>query len=165
MGPDASYMTLTFGKESQSDTIEFYLKKIKTPSTAFLSIKYEKEEDILWTHLQSMLKPSKFKQPLIKAKGKAHNFSHFSIEFLGTKDQTPKETTASLYEDSYEVKSLKDQSTQIIKSHFGQLALKDIKFKVRKKEYTMKPFVSNSTGIQGLDHFKIISANFLDNFF
>src|SRR6185312_10536447 len=129
MGPAAHYLTLEFSCAGKNEVIEFYNSKIKTPATSFYS-KTNASEQNIWQEIQQHFAPASLGKAVPKLKNVMQKFDTFSIEYLGSEDRTPKGTTASLYVESFQVISNKDNTKQTIEVKSGQLPPRPEKFKV-----------------------------------
>lgn len=85
MGPKAARTTLSFSCANNSvQMIEFLNKKIKTPSTGFLSAKNSDEEN-LYRDIDAIVQPD-FNKRLPKIKDLRIQFKDFTVAFTGEKN-------------------------------------------------------------------------------
>ena len=153
-GPDAEYVHLAFEGIGSLQTIHFYSRKIKTPSTGFNSNKTEEELSV-YRDIDALLFPEVSKQ-ILKIKNLEIKFPAFSITYLGStfRDEAP--VSLSFTTDKFSIRDKKEVE-QIVDITSGQLPPQPVKFKVGNAWFALNSFQSNSGGRLYPDYFEIVN--------
>lgn len=153
-GPDAEHVSLSFEGDGFVQTINFYSKKIKTPSTGFNSKKTEQEVSV-YQDIDALLFPEVNKQ-ILKIKNLEIQFPAFSITYLDStfKDEAP--VSLSFTKDRYLIRG-KQNPEQIIEITSGQLPPQPFNFKVGNASFVLNSFQSASGERLYPDYFQILN--------
>lgn len=153
-GPDAEHVELSFEGDGSVERINFYSKKIKTPSTGFNSNKSEEELSI-YRDIDALLFPEVNKQ-ILKIKNLEIKFPAFSITYLGStfRDEAP--ASLSFTTDKFSIRDEKKME-QIVEITSGQLPPKPVSFKVGNASFVLNTFQSNSGARLYPDNFEIVN--------
>lgn len=140
-GPDAEHIQLSFEGAGSLQTIDFYSRKIKTPSTGFNSNKTEEELSV-YRDIDALLFSEVNKQ-ILKIKNLEIKFPAFSITYLGStfRDEAP--VSLSFTTDKFSIRDKKGME-QIVEITSGQLPPQPLTFKVGNASFVLNTFQSNS---------------------
>lgn len=151
-GPDAEHVSLTFEGDGGVQIINFYSRKIKTPSTGFHSYRSQHELSI-YQDIDALLFPEINKQYL-KIEHIKIQFEAFSILYVGTAYQEG--TTDSI--DRFLIRDKKG-AEQIIEIIAGELPPEPFKFTIGDKVFLLNTFQNNdSDELLYPDYFQILNA-------
>lgn len=152
-GPDAEHFSLSFEGAGTVQTIHFYSREIKTPSTGFNSNKTEEELSV-YRDIDALLYPEMNKQ-ILKIMNQEIKFPAFSITYLGStfRDEAP--VSLSFTTDTYLIRDKKG-SEQIIEITSGQLPPQPVKFKIDNASFVLNSFQNNSGGRLYPDYFEVL---------
>ena len=145
-GPKAEKIVLSFGcKDQSAQSIEFINKKIKTPSTGFLSKKNETEEN-LYRDIVALLEP-KINKRLLKVKGLSFNFKNFTVKFTDA-EHTPQPeggpTIGPTSRDFFSVYENESANEVRLVIFSGQIPPQPQAFVVAKKIYYLITYVNSA---------------------
>ena len=146
MGPDADYLVLEFACGEKVETIEFYNNTIKTPDTSFFSRDPRPDKEV-WNQIQTHFKKADYGIPLPKVAGHSYEFKKLKVSYVGHEDRTPKDTTASLYAETFAVTDLKTKKTENVEVFSGQLPPEPTEFSVGADTFVIHTF-SDKNGVR-----------------
>lgn len=139
MSEEASLLTLEFQCGKKKESVEFYDGRIKTPATSFYE-RSDKSDKVIWQEMEDLFGTGAFDKPVPYYVGREIDFGDFRLTYKGSRDETPKGTTASRYVADFQLKSKNGKEDQTLSVMSGQLPPRPLSFEVGKHKYTLYTF-------------------------